>query len=287
MWLKYLPNAGRMLQVYFDIKCCLPCLMTLTAVKFQEHIVWFEVSVSDALLAQVIHPFQQLQQHERCLHPVRHTPPQVLAQAAWVTTAQTHQSWLYRFKNDHKQHSAENESKGLFFVCLCHVYILFFTGCFHDSSLLHDQEQCAIAAQTQWIESGRQDIRVLLLSSRQQRDLSSEGPVHCDHVGMSGQLFRHRSKVAVKIAKPLAMIQSILRPCCKAKVYKWTHPSKAISPCSFVKASGHAGTNSIDIERRMASLDEPAYEQYHMFIRKRTLEFFGILYVVYAFYTRS
>lgn len=87
------------------------------------------------------------------------------------------------------------------FLWHAYIYIFFFTGGFHDSSLLHDQEQCAIAAQTQWIESGRQDIRVLLLGSRQQRDLSSEGPVHCDHVGMSGQFFRHRSKVAVKIAK--------------------------------------------------------------------------------------
>lgn len=80
-----------MLQVYIGIKNWLQHLGALTAVKFQEHIVRFEVSVSDALSAQVVHPFQQLQQHERGLHPVWYAHLQVLPQGAWVTTAQAHQ----------------------------------------------------------------------------------------------------------------------------------------------------------------------------------------------------
>lgn len=65
-------------------------------------------------------------------------------------------------------------------------------------SLLHDQEERAVVPQTCGVQPRRQHIRILLLGSWQQRDVSSEGPVHCDHVGMHRQSFGEQPKISAR-----------------------------------------------------------------------------------------
>lgn len=62
--------------------------VSLTRVKLQQHVVWFEIPVSNALSAQVVDPLQELQHHQRALPAAWRGRFQVLSQRAGVAIAQ-------------------------------------------------------------------------------------------------------------------------------------------------------------------------------------------------------
>lgn len=51
--------------------------------------------------------------------------------------------------------------------------------------LLHDQEKRAVVAQTSRVKPGRQHVWILILGTRQQRNICGERTVNSDHIRMS------------------------------------------------------------------------------------------------------